>query len=161
MLWQRLSQQIVSKSVDFYIYIFKRHFQISWDHNVGYREHYRVSFFPGSPNAYPQVKVSSPIYDIFFHKYLFWSAQSPALISGLDTEVTINGLNGNTDYIFVVSAESYNIHSDGNYAQASTGTDWCQAQGIDKTQYILAEKKANLWPIPLFHARRPKVCIQG
>ena len=25
----------------------------------------------------------------------------------------------------------------------------------------MVEKKANLWLIPLFHARRPKVCIQG
>ena len=26
---------------------------------------------------------------------------------------------------------------------------------------IMAEKKANLLPIALFHARRPKICIQG
>ena len=25
----------------------------------------------------------------------------------------------------------------------------------------MVEKEANLWPIPLFNARRPKVCIQG
>ena len=35
--------------------------------------------------------------------------------------------------------------------------------GIDDVPlpYIMVEKKANLWPIPLFHARKPKVCIQG
>ena len=82
--------------------------KVTWRHNIGNRENYRVSYFPGAPNGSPQ---------------------SPATVNGMDEELTITGLDGNTDYIFVVSAESYNIHSDGTYAQASTGTDWCQLKG--------------------------------
>ena len=35
-------------------------------------------------------------------------------------------------YVFsplVIHFLSYNIHSDGNYAEASTGTDWCEMKG--------------------------------
>jgi len=77
---------------------------VTWSHGRGNREQYRVSYFPGAPNGYPA---------------------SPAIISGLDEELVITGLDGNTDYIFVVAASSYNIYSDGAFSQASTGTDWC------------------------------------
>ena len=58
--------------------------KVTWDHNIGNRENYRISYFPEAPNGYPE---------------------SPHSISGMDTELFINGLEGNTDYIFVVASE--------------------------------------------------------
>ena len=82
--------------------------KITWNHSGGHREHYRISFFPHAPNAFPE---------------------SPALVNGMLNEVIIEGLDGNTDYFFVVAAETYNVYSDGAFAQASTGTDWCLLKG--------------------------------
>ncbi|CAG5108086.1 Oidioi.mRNA.OKI2018_I69.chr1.g3626.t2.cds [Oikopleura dioica] len=82
--------------------------KLTWNHSGGNREHYRISFFPHAPNAYPE---------------------SPALVDGILNEVIIEGLDGNTDYFFVVAAETYNVYSDGAFAQASTGTDWCLLKG--------------------------------
>ena len=78
--------------------------KLTWEHAIGTRQTYRISSFPmiGTDNIY---------------------------IDGELNEYIFENLNGQTDYLFIVNAESYNMISDGAFVPARTGSDWCKMKG--------------------------------
>ena len=79
--------------------------KLSWAHANGNRQFYRITHFPTVPEI------------------------GTVEIEGDMTEYTFDGLDGQTNYIFVVSAESFNMISDGAFIAARTGSDWCKMKG--------------------------------
>ena len=78
--------------------------KLTWNHGYGNRQSYRITHFPTT-------------------------SIGTVTVNGDLTEYIFENLNGQTDYIFIVSAESYSMVSDGSFVPARTGSDWCKMKG--------------------------------